>query len=76
MRFGALSLGDPIIVSEFVKLTSFFLSSRSEARRNIPRTTIVAPAKMNSQTYRVSIISSYANFVVADSQIFSKPFLE
>src|SRR5215813_1292199 len=43
-----------------------FLSSRSEASRNIPRTTMVAPAKINSQTYRVSIITaSYTNFVVA-----------
>src|SRR5215471_18443628 len=32
-----------------------FLSSRSEASRNIPSTIMVAPAKINSQTYRVSI---------------------
>jgi hypothetical protein len=31
---------------------------------------MVAPAKINSQTYRVSIISSYTNFVVAHSQFF------
>jgi hypothetical protein len=40
------------------------------------RTTRVAPAKINSQTYRVSIISSYTYFLVTHSQIFSKPFPE
>src|SRR5215475_743580 len=54
-----------------------FLSSRSEASRHIPSTIMVAPAKINSQTYRVSIaVSSCANFVVGDSKIFSTLFRE
>src|SRR5262249_55813579 len=51
-----------------------FLSSRSEASRNIPRTIIVAPAKINSQTYRVSTITaSYTNFVLAHSVVVDYP---
>src|SRR5262249_53287336 len=51
-----------------------FLSSRSEASRNIPRTIMVAPAKINNQTYRVSIITaSYTNFVVAHSVVVDYP---
>src|SRR5215475_14186964 len=51
-----------------------FLSSRSEVSRLIPRTTMVAPAKINSQTYRVSIITvSYTNFVVAHSVVVDNP---
>ena len=53
-----------------------FLSSRSAASRSIPRTIMAAAANISSQGNRVSIISSYTNFVAGDSKIFSKPFLE
>src|SRR5215813_3684344 len=52
-----------------------FLSSRSEVSRYIPSTIMVAPAKINSQTYRVSIITaSYTNFVVAHCVIVDYPY--
>src|SRR5215510_5919167 len=53
----------------------YFLSSRSEVSRLIPPTIMVAPAKINSQTYRVSIITaSHTNFVVAHSVVVDYPY--